>query len=184
MLHNRKRTTNRCSTIQCLFRSIPSNQRAYYPQLTLEEIPQVSPELASQLSDSTLSPDVSPTRQAVLDAGVRAKISAEAARLHEGDDVLRREIEAALERENLDRERSMAGDADEHGDVKNSTALLGDLEEVRQKVDRYRARASLADHPDVKKASEAVASCYRCVSPCPRVLVTNLFSTERTQQRL
>jgi len=121
----------------------------------------------------------------VLDAGVRAKISAEAARLHEGDDALRREIEAALERENLDRERSMAGDADEHGDVKNSTALLGDLEEVRQKVDRYRARAGLADHPDVKKASEAVASCYRCVSPCPRVLVTpNLFSTERTQQRL
>ena len=92
---------------------------------------------------------------------MRAKISAEAARLHEGDDVLRREIEAALERENLDRERSMTGDADEHGDVKNSTALLGDLEEVRQKVDRYRARASLADHPEVKQASGAVASCYR-----------------------
>ncbi|KAI9446859.1 hypothetical protein H4582DRAFT_2167822 [Lactarius indigo] len=102
--------------------------------------PQVSPELASQLSDATLTPDVSPARQAALDAGVRAQISAEAARLHEGDDVLRREIEAALERENLDRERNMAGDADEHGDVKNSTALLGDLEE---------------------KASEAVASCYR-----------------------
>ena len=144
---------------------ITFNQCAYTLQLlTLEEIPQVSPELASQLSDATLSPDVSPLRQAALDAGVRAKISAEAASLHNGDDVLRREIEAALERENLDCERSMAGDADEHGDVKNSTALLGDLEEVRQKVDRYRARASLVDHPDVVKASEAVASCYRCVS--------------------
>ena len=104
---------------------------------------------------------------------MRAQISAEAARLHEGDDVLRREIEAALERENLDRERGMAGDADEHGDVKNSTALLGDLEEIRQKVDRYRARASLADHPDVKKASEAVASCYQCVcSPSLPVMST------------
>jgi len=95
---------------------------------------------------------------------VRAKIGAEAARLREGDDVLRREIEGALERENLERERGMTGDADEHGDVKNSTALLGDLEEVRQKVDRYRTRASLADHPEVKKASEDVASCYRFVS--------------------
>ncbi|KAH8983669.1 hypothetical protein EDB86DRAFT_2965592 [Lactarius hatsudake] len=133
------------------------NEQVFYNPVPI----QVSPELASQLSDATLSSDVSPARQAALDASVRAKITAEAARLHEGDDVLRREIEAALERENLDRERSMAGDADEHGDVKNSTALLGDLEEVRQKVDRYRARASLADHPDVKKASEAVASCYR-----------------------
>jgi len=133
------------------------NEQVFYNPVPI----QVSPELASQLSDATLSPDVSPARQAALDAGVRAKISAEAARLHEGDDILRREIEAALERENLDRERSMAGDADETGNVKNSTTLLGDLEEVRQKVDRYRARASLADHPDVKKASEAVASCYQ-----------------------
>ena len=77
---------------------------------------------------------------------------------------MQREIEAALERENLDRERGMAGDADAdaaHGDVKNSTVLLGDLEEVRQKVDRYRVRASLADHLSVKEARDAVASCYQ-----------------------
>ncbi|KAI0003311.1 hypothetical protein BJV74DRAFT_764636 [Russula compacta] len=78
-------------------------------------------------------------------------------------DIVQREIEAALERENLDRERGMAGEAttDAHGDVKNSTVLLGDLEEVRQKVDRYRFRASLADLPEVKEARDAVASCYR-----------------------
>ncbi len=80
---------------------------------------------------------------------------------------MQREIEAALERENLDRERGMAGDAADiegggtHGDVKNSTVLLGDLEEVRQKVDRYRERASLMDHLGVKQAREAVASCYQ-----------------------
>jgi len=39
--------------------------------------------------------------------------------------------------------------------------LLGDLEEVRQKVDRYRVRASLAELPEIKEAREAVASCYR-----------------------
>jgi len=84
---------------------------------------------------------------------------------------VRREIEAVLERENLDRERGMTGDDSSdtagaaHGNVKNSTVLLGDLEEIRQKVDRYHARASLTDHPEVKEAREAVVSCYQCVSP-------------------
>jgi altered-inheritance-of-mitochondria protein 13 len=104
---------------------------------------------------------------------------------------VQREIEAALERENLDRERGMAGEAGagagaesesaSHGDIKNSTALLGDLEEVRQKVEKYRERASLTDHLSVKEAREAVASCYQYVpeleislsllltSPPPRV---------------
>lgn len=85
---------------------------------------------------------------------------------------MQREIEAALERENLDRERGMTGDASvdgaengSHGDIKNSTVLLGDLEEVRQKVEKYRERASLTDHLSVKEAREAVASCYQYVSP-------------------
>jgi MICOS complex subunit MIC19 len=123
--------------------------------------------LVDQLSESTLSsPQVTPARHAILDANVRAKINAEMARLQEGDDELRRVIHLALERENIDRERSSStGDdattEEEHGNVKNSTVLLGDLEEVRQKVDRYRARTSLVDHPQVKMASEAVASCYR-----------------------
>lgn len=52
-----------------------------------------------------------------------------------------------------------------HGDIKNSTVLLGDLEEIRQKVERYRERASLTDHLSVKEAREAVASCYQYVPP-------------------
>ena len=162
---------------------------------------QVSSELATQLSDTSLSPEVSPTRHALLDQSVRAKISAEAARLrgrtgadgddaNHGDDVdiVRREIEAALERENLDRERGMAGDAADgaHGDVKNSTVLLGDLEEIRQKVDRYRVRASLADNLGVKEAREAVASCYKYASTVSLLLPSFLllFPTERIRQRL
>jgi hypothetical protein len=54
-----------------------------------------------------------------------------------------------------------------HGDIKNSTVLLGDLEEIRQKVERYRERASLTDHLGVKEAREAVASCYQYVPPPP-----------------
>jgi len=157
-------------------------QTKYFPTSSLTTH-QVSSELATQLSDTSLSPEVSPTRHAILDQNVRDKISAEAAHLrghnndnnnrdNDGDgvgvDLVRREIEAALERENLDRERGMAGDvhADAegggtHGDVKNSTVLFGDLEEIRQKVDRYRERASLTVHPGVKQAREAVASCYQ-----------------------
>ena len=140
-------------------------------------------------------------RYTILDQDVRAKIAAEAARLHgrttsnssssssssgrfdnvdkeEGVvvDIVQREIEAALERENLDRERGMAGEGAAHGDVKNSTVLLGDLEEVRQKVDRYRIRASLADLPEVKEAREAVASCYRYVTFLPYFREASLFS--------
>ena len=181
MRPTQNRTPSRYSTTRCPYRSAHSplrlnNNHNHSPRHTT----QVSSELASQLSDTSLSPEVSPTRHALLDQSVRAKISAEAARLrgragadgddaNHGDDVdiVRREIEAALERENLDRERGMAGDAADgaHGDVKNSTVLLGDLEEIRQKVDRYRVRASLADHLGVKEAREAVASCYKYASP-------------------
>jgi MICOS complex subunit MIC19 len=133
----------------------------------------VSSELANQLSDTNLSsPQVSPARHALLDANVRAKINAEMARLQEGDDELRRALQLALERENIDRERSddaTTGIEEEHGNVKNSTVLLEDLEEVRQKVDRYRARTNLVDHPQVKMASEAVASCYRLVAQIAKI---------------
>ena len=181
MRPTQNRTPSRYSTTQYPSRSAhnplqPNDNHSPHHTTTT----QVSSELANQLSDTSLSPEVSPTRHALLDQSVREKISAEAARLrgHTGDanhdggdvDIVRREIEAALERENLDRERGMAGDATDaadgaHGDVKNSTVLLGDLEEIRQKVDRYRVRASLADHLGVKEAREAVASCYKYASP-------------------
>lgn len=170
------------------------NQQVFYNQVPIQvnksppcssthtnnSNPQVSSELATQLSDTSLSPQVSPARHTILDQNVRSKISAEVTRLRghnnnndggEGD-IVQREIEAALERENLDRERGMAGEAKaeaeagagaSHGDIKNSTALLGDLEEVRQKVEKYRERASLTDHLSVKEAREAVASCYQYV---------------------
>ena len=162
---------------------------SYFHVPTLLPQLQVSSELATQLSDTSLSPEVPPARHALLDQAIRAKIGAEAARLRGqvgttadsdeggggggGVDIVRREIEAALERENLDRERSMTGDEGDgdgaHGDVKNPTVLLGDLEEVRQKVDRYRARASLTEHPEVKEAREAIASCYRYILPFPHI---------------
>ncbi|KAI0315542.1 hypothetical protein OF83DRAFT_347340 [Amylostereum chailletii] len=141
-----------------------SDEKVFYNEVPI----QVSGELVHQLSEDMSSPDVTPVRQSVLDSGVRSRILQEVAKLKEEEEDVRRQIELALERENLDRERSMAGDAsnagdgeDTIGDVKSSAALLGDLEEVRQKVEKYQVRQELVDQPELKTKGEAVVLCYR-----------------------
>ena len=76
------------------------------------------------------------------------------------------EIEQALEKENLDREREMAGEETESaeavtGSVKSSVGLLGDLEDVRQKVERFHKRRDLEENPVVREKGEAVVLCYQ-----------------------
>jgi MICOS complex subunit MIC19 len=115
---------------------------------------------------------VPPARQTTLDSQVRARIQAEITHLQEEEQVVRAEIERALEKENLDKERSMAGAESltaegaegEAGNVKSSTALLGDLEEIRQKVDRFKSRQDLSEFPEVKAKGEAVVTCYQFVT--------------------
>lgn len=92
---------------------------------------------------------------------------------------MREEIQQTLEKENLDRERSMAGEASEAGDtasgtVKSSAALLGDLEEIQTKIDRFKSRSLLTDHPAVKAYQEAVVSCYKFVHLCSAALMSHL----------
>ena len=79
---------------------------------------------------------------------------------------MRQEIESALEKENLDRERAMAGEesaaeGEAAGGVKSSAALMGDLEEVRQKIERFQTRRALGEFPEVQTASDAVVNCYK-----------------------
>jgi altered-inheritance-of-mitochondria protein 13 len=87
--------------------------------------------------------------------------------LKQEEENVRLEIERALEKENLDRERSMAGEASEGedgaaaGSVKSSASLMGDLEEIRSKVDKYQAKRDLTEFPDVKENGEAVIACYK-----------------------
>jgi len=79
---------------------------------------------------------------------------------------VRMEIESALEKENIERERGVEGELEgeqEEGEtqVKSSASLRADLEEVQKKVERFQSRRSLEDVPDVKEAKEAVVECYR-----------------------
>ena len=52
------------------------------------------------------------------------------------------------------------------GSVKSSAALLGDLEELRSKVDRFKTRRELEGYAQVHAKGEAVVSCYKWVLLC------------------
>jgi altered-inheritance-of-mitochondria protein 13 len=112
------------------------------------------------------STQTSPERQSILDAHIKARIRDELEHLKGEEEHVRQEIERALQRENLDREKSMAGEASDGdgasvGDVKNSAALLGDLEEVRMKIEKYHANRNTAEFPQVEASSAALVECYR-----------------------
>ncbi|KDQ59391.1 hypothetical protein JAAARDRAFT_205450 [Jaapia argillacea MUCL 33604] len=133
---------------------------------------QFSQDVVNHLSDNLAAPETTPERQSTLDAHVRSRIQAELGRLREEEEHVRQEIERALEKENLDRERSMVGEETVAGEsgigqLKTSTVLLGDLEDVRQKVERFQTKRDLNAFPSVKATSEAVAACYLAHSKTP-----------------
>ncbi|EIN07596.1 hypothetical protein PUNSTDRAFT_135118 [Punctularia strigosozonata HHB-11173 SS5] len=126
-----------------------------------------SEEVVNQLANQMQSSSVPPERQATLDEQVRSRIQSELTRLREEEENIRRQIELALEKENLDRERNMAGGENDGsvdgsaGNVKSSAALMGDLNELQSKVDRFHAKRDLTAYPAVKESGDAVVSCYR-----------------------
>jgi altered-inheritance-of-mitochondria protein 13 len=129
-------------------------------------VDQVSQDVIKQLSDHIQSPGVAPERRANLDAHIRSRIQAELEYLRNEEEHVRQEIESALERENLSRERVMAGDVlddntDAAGAVRSSVALLGDLDQIRPKIDRFHARKKLEEFSKVETTNGAVISCYK-----------------------
>ncbi|KIJ69551.1 hypothetical protein HYDPIDRAFT_172917 [Hydnomerulius pinastri MD-312] len=144
--------------------SKPETQpKVFYTETPIE----FSQDVVNHLSDSLASPETTPERQSTLDAHIRYRIQNELQALRAEEENVQREIQRALEKENIDREIGGIGDTNAHGDVKNSAALIGDLEEIRAKVDRYQTRRQLSDFPFVREAGEAVASCYRSNATTP-----------------
>lgn len=104
--------------------------------------------------------------------------------LRKAEEQVQQEIQLALEKENLDREKAMAGEVSGEqeagvGSVKSSAALLGDLEETRSKIDRFQSRKSLADYPELKAGQEALVSCYKCVGISPSLRCLILIQVSR-----
>lgn len=131
---------------------------------------QFSEDVVNQLVDHQASPEIPRERQLTIDAHIRSRIDSEISRLHNEEERVREEIERALEKENLDRERGMAGEeaasdeASPAGSIKSSAALMGDLEELRQKVDKYHARRDSEELATVRAKGEEVVLCYKSVS--------------------
>lgn len=117
--------------------------------------------MINHLQESGGSPGTSPERQSTLDTHIRARINAELGRLREEEKVVREQIEAALEKENLSKER-MGTDGDEaEGGVNSSSSIQGALAEVQMKVDRFHAKRDLSGYLLVSESSQKLIECYR-----------------------
>ncbi|THH27632.1 hypothetical protein EUX98_g6555 [Antrodiella citrinella] len=138
-------------------------------QVFYSETPiQFSDDVVNQLADNSASSTPSPARQSTLDSHIRSRIQDELTRLRQEEESIKQEIEHALEKENLDRERELAGeesatedDAQAAGGVKSSAAMIGDLEDLKHKVDRYQKRRDDSSVSDLQAKSLAVVNCYR-----------------------
>lgn len=117
--------------------------------------------MIDHLQESAGSPDTSPDRQSTLDAHIRARINAELGRLREEEKLVREQIEDALEKENLSRERAgMDGDGAEGG-VTSSSSIQDALDEVQRKVDRFHAKRDIGGYQFVSESSQKLIECYR-----------------------
>ncbi|KAF8803638.1 hypothetical protein BYT27DRAFT_7304159 [Phlegmacium glaucopus] len=113
-----------------------------------------SPDVVNQLSDRLETSETTPERQLILDSHIRARIRDELEHLKKDEEDVRGEIERALEKENLDREKSMAND----GDGTSSSILLGDMDEIRTRLEKYSSRRK---DVEVKAEGDAVLECYQ-----------------------
>lgn len=110
--------------------------------------------MVNQLSDTLDASETTPERQLILDSHIRARIRDEIELLKKDKEDVRWEIERALEKENLDREKSMASE----GDGANSSILLGDMDEIRVRIDKYTSRRKGVE---VEAVGDAVVQCYK-----------------------
>lgn len=122
------------------------------------------------LADASQSSTPSRERQVSIDAQIRSRMEAELARLRNEEAEVREQIEASLERENIDSEVAAAaarkkegGEEAEGGESLHSGLLLGDIEEVRQKIDKFHGKSQGEESP-ASIAGQALALCYRWVT--------------------
>ncbi|CAE6503629.1 unnamed protein product [Rhizoctonia solani] len=140
--------------------SSPSGSQVVYSN----ETPiQFSKDVINQLADNRDSPNPAPERQQALDAVVKQRIQSEMKRLQDAEALVQADIEAALERENLDREKQVA----EADSVGSSEELRNELEEVQKRADRFKSRLALEHAPEVKESHAKLLACYRNNSDRP-----------------
>ena len=111
----------------------------------------------NQLSDQLANPNVTPERQATLDAQILSRIASEVAKLREQEEDVLQQIGNALEKENIDREQALAG--------ADSASLRHDLDTIQERVKSFQGRQRIPKQfPEVNSAREALVACYKSVS--------------------
>lgn len=148
--------------------------------------------LSSQsLPSSSSSSSVPASRQQALDAHIQQRIAAELQQLRQQEQQVRQEIERALERENLDRERgaspgSGAGGQEEGkpAALSHSASLLKDLEQLEKRASGLKKeRAETAEWKAVDVGKEALERCFRSVAQFPPGLHSREIDLPRLARR-
>ena len=85
----------------------------------------------------------------------------ELGRLREEEKLVREQIEAALEEENLSKERAGADGDKAKGGLTSSSSVQGALDEVQKKVNKFHAKKETGDYLLVAESSQRLVECYR-----------------------
>ncbi|BGP14412.1 hypothetical protein JCM10213_004536 [Rhodosporidiobolus nylandii] len=120
---------------------------------------QFSDTLINQLSQQSLPSSAVPSsRQEALDAHIQQRIASELSRLRGQEAQVRDEIERALEKENLDRERG----AEAEKGLSHSASLLKDLEQLEKRSAGLRKeREETAEWKSVDEQKKALVQCFK-----------------------
>lgn len=110
-------------------------------------------------SQSTPSSAVPSSRQEALDAHIQARIQSELAQLRQQEQQVRQEIERALEKENLDREKGKAEEGQTKG-LSHSASLFEDLKQLEQRTAGIKKERQ--ETPEWKKVEEGKKALEKC----------------------
>lgn len=80
--------------------------------------------------------------------------------MREEEKIVREQIEAALEKENLSKERTGTDGDEAEGGVDSSSSIQGALDEVQKKVDRFHAKRDVSGYLLVSESSQKLIECY------------------------
>lgn len=131
-------------------------------------------------SQSTPSSQVPSSRQEALDAHIQSRIQSELAQLRKQEQQVRQEIERALEKENLDREKGKSNqeEGNEGGKgLSHSASLFEDLKQLEKRTAGVKKERQ--ETPEWKQVDEGKKALEKCFSQ-----VLSPFTLTSTSSRL
>lgn len=102
---------------------------------------------------------LSASRQSHLDSSIQSRIKSELSRLKKQESEVRKQIEAALEKENLDKEAKLGTKG---AQSRSSVLLQQQLDDISKKIERHsKSKEQIENTPGIKEARQEVEKCYK-----------------------